>query len=380
MSWRKPVRVRDLRRTQPKDSPDTDQPQRETEQVPMQPDEMPETLVVKKYHTPKVAVIIPHYEYYAEFITDALLSVQQQTHQNLTCVVVDDCSSAGEFQKVRRAVDLLDDKRFSLIRADENKGQIPSVYRGLEETDADFVCILDPDDRYAPDFLARMLGVHLNPWVYCPVACCDQYLLNLSGGVIAGTCYHDNRIELSAGAIETEQSLLSKFGFHQFIPPTEPGWHWTSTSSIMFRSDALRYFRPFRTLPYKGEADSYCAQGAHMLGGSLFLREPLVYRGLHKKNAFIRNSIFSVYQKMPRNNANQFAELCKTGALNLCKIDAVEAFLHNGGLEMFDLSSVRQLIAAQFRGDAFDDLLRAVPQVADLFASGDGAADPAGAP
>jgi glycosyltransferase involved in cell wall biosynthesis len=212
--------------------------------------------VVSKYHAPLIAVIIPHYEYYADFITDALLSVRQQTHGNFSCIVVDDGSSAGSFQTIRRAVEALEDKRFSVVRSEENRGQVPAVYRGLEETDADFACILDPDDRYRPDFLERMLSLHLNPWVFCPVASCDQYLLNLRGGVISGTYYHDNRLELSPEEVERELSQFSRYGFHKFTPPIEPGWHWTSTSSMMFRSDALKYLRPFRKLSYNVIADA----------------------------------------------------------------------------------------------------------------------------
>ncbi len=318
--------------------------------------------MVNKYHTPQIAVIIPHYEHYADFITDALLSVQQQTHTNFICVVVDDCSSAETFLKVNNAVEMLGDERFRLIRADENRGQIPSVYRGLDETRTDFACILDPDDRYTPQFLEKMLALHLNSWVFCPVASCDQYLLNLHAGLVSGTSYHDNRLELSPEDIEKEMAQYASFGFHKFTPPTEPGWHWTSTSSIMFRTDALRHIKPFKTLLYKGSADDYFAQGAHMMGGSLFLRQSLVYRGLHQNNYFMTGPIFSVFQKRGRTGA--------VPRMQVCKADALEAFLHNGGLDVFELGNVRDLIAAQFRGAEFEDLLRAVPQLAEILGSG----------
>lgn len=319
----------------------------------------PEGSVVAKYHKPQIAVIIPYYNGYSAFIADALQSVKEQTHDNFVCVVVDDCSDAENHAAARAAVEEMKDRRFKLLRAPRNEGQIAAVFRGLEETSTDFACILDPDDRYAPEFLERMLALHLNHWVIAPIASCDQYLLNLNGGgVVAGTYYHDNRLELSAEDIAAELSTFTNFGFHRFIPPTVPGWHWTSTSAMMFRSAALRLMKPPEPLSYKGNADSYCAQGAHMMGGSLFLREALVYRGLHPQNDFITDTMFSIFQKQGRPTA--------VWRLENFRIDAFASIVKNGGLKLFDPGSVRELIAAQFLGADFDDLLRAVPEVADI--------------
>lgn len=36
-----------------------------------------------------------------------------------------------------------------------NKGQILSFYAGVKAIDADFYCLLDPDDRYLPPLLKK---------------------------------------------------------------------------------------------------------------------------------------------------------------------------------------------------------------------------------
>ena len=51
----------------------------------------------------------------------------------------------------------------------------------------------------------------------------------------------------------------------------------------MFRRAALNLMRPYRPLGYKIQADAYLAQGAHLLGGTLFLTKPLIYRGIHRR-------------------------------------------------------------------------------------------------
>ncbi len=327
--------------------------------------------VVAKYHQPQVAVIIPYYNNYAAFIAEALLSVQQQTYRHFRCILVDDRSDDQNFRAAEQAVADLGDDRFQLIRADQNRGQIPAVYLGLDQTSADFACVLDPDDRYAPTFLERMLGVHLNSWLFCPIASCDQYFLNLQGGVLTGTSADGDVNSFSLDSAEQEKARFAACGFHRFIGPQHPGWHWASTSSMMFRTAALGLIRPARELSYKVAFDGYAAQGAHMMGGSLVLREPLVYRGLHDHNDFIRKSMFSMYQTRKKDD--------RARPLSVYRTDALEAFLHNGGLTVFDADDVRDLIIAQFRGAELAELLRTLPLVAEIFGLSDADAVPADA-
>lgn len=315
--------------------------------------------LANKYHAPRIAVIIPYHDNYADLVFDALLSVRQQTYGHFTCILVDDFSRQENFDAAQRAIADIADDRFRLIRAEANLGQIPAVFLGLDAVQADFVAVLDPDDRYAPTFLERMLAVHLNSRLFCPLVSCDQYYLNLRGGVITGTSGDHDASTFDIRAAEQENASFNAFGFHRFVQPEQPGWHWSSTSSMMFRSAALKLLRPARALAYKGHFDSYCAQGAHMQGGSLVLREPLVYRGLHGHNDFLRETIFSMYQ-IRRKDDRALPQY-------RYRIDAVEAFLHNGGLEVFDQSSVRDLLIAQFRGQELPMLLRALPQVAEIF-------------
>lgn len=313
---------------------------------------------MSKLHAPRVAIIIPHYNHYSEFLADALFSVQEQTHENFSCIVVDDCSVDEHYQIAKSAVQSLGDERFRLIRAPENRGQIPSVFLGLKEVTADFTCILDPDDRYTPDFLTKMLSVHINARLMCPLASCDQYFVRLGDGIISGTS-HNNQRDYSAEATEEEARTYAQYGFHRFVAPDVRGWHWTSTSAMMFRTDALRLIAPVKTLAYKGLADNYCAHGTHMMGGSLVLREPLVYRGIHSRNDFMNEVVFSIYHNPAR---PEFTDM-----ENVAKIDVLEAFLKNGGLELFDPELVQGLIIAQFQGAEFIRLLRTVPQVAEIF-------------
>ena len=64
---------------------------------------------------------------------------------------------------------------------------------------------------------------------------------------------------MASGAAEIERQMFTEFGFHRYIPPIEEGWHSTTTSSMMFRTDALKLIKPNRKLAYKGHGDAYFA-------------------------------------------------------------------------------------------------------------------------
>lgn len=312
---------------------------------------------VSKFHAPRVAVIIPHFNY-SDFIGDALLSVQEQTHTNFVCIVVDDQSTQAHFERANDEVAKLNDSRFTLVRQAENLGMVPAVYRGLDDTDAAFMAVLDPDDRYAPEFIAKMLAVHLNPYVYCPLASCDQHLLKLGDGIITSTLHTNGAEYLDSEAREIAEKSFAAFGFHRLVSPLEPGWHWTTTSSMMYRADAVRLIRPNRKLEYKGHADAYLANGCHMLGGSLLLRQPLVYRGVHDSNDFLAPVIFSMFQKQEKQGAIFRSDMAKR--------DVVEAFLANGGLDWFSASDLAEIINAHFTIDEIAKLVSDIPALSQI--------------
>lgn len=316
-----------------------------------------EASVVAAYHQPAISVIIPHHDL-SEFLEDALLSVQQQSYGNLCCVLVDDASEAKHAVRARNAVDSLNDRRFRFVQAPVNRGMVHAIYRGIEEAPATFTCVLDPDDRYAPEFLERMLAVHLNRVAFAALACCDQYLYQIGYGIITGTERTNGLETFATGADAAEQECFRSCGFHRFVTPLEAGWHWSSTSSMMFRTEALRLIRPGKELSYKGQGDDYCANGAHMLGGSLLLREPLVYRGLHDRNDFISRHVMSMWQRRQRDGAIPMSAIAK--------IDVVEAFLANDGLKYFDPVNIREVLLAQFGDVELDRLKAAVPAARQL--------------
>lgn len=256
---------------------------------------VPATLDRQAWHRPLVSIIITHHNYSA-YLEDALLSVADQTHAHWECVVIDDGSDTTHRERATEIVHrfkMTMPGNWALRALSANAGQIPAFYAGLKVTSGEFVCLLDPDDRYAPEFLAEMVRAHLNEVIYCPIACCDQRLL--AGESLLTGCYshHQRQFVLKGGTTDIPPDPAARL-LH--IPAAVSGWHWSSTSAMMFRRAALRYLRPNKRLGYRGSADSYLANGAHMLGGTLFLTRPLVYRSLHPDNAYLTQHVFASAQ------------------------------------------------------------------------------------
>lgn len=289
--------------------------------------------------SPLISIIITHYNY-AEYVQEAISSIINQTHNNWECVVVDDASELSQRTKLAMIVESFGDNRIRLEQHATNKGQVPAFFTGMSKTTGDFVCLLDPDDRYAPTFLEEALAAHMYIGVMCPILSTEQILVT-DRGVIGSGLRGDIGIAMARNIGRYFALDLPEKPRLLYIPATQRGWHWTSTSAMMFRRAALNYLRPIKSLAYKGCADGYLGQGAHVLGGTLFLQKGLVYRTIHSRNDWITAEIYSSFQNKQRPGAFQWAKVAFD--------DAVEAIRANG-LPEIEQARVEKEIVGRRRG------------------------------
>jgi glycosyltransferase involved in cell wall biosynthesis len=105
---------------------------------------------------PLVSIIIPFYNK-KDTINRSVESVLKQTYTNWELIIVDD--------KSEPPLDVNEDWKFQKIiclKNQDNLGPGLSRQRGLDMAKGEFICFLDSDDYWLPDFLTKSLNAHMN--------------------------------------------------------------------------------------------------------------------------------------------------------------------------------------------------------------------------
>lgn len=102
--------------------------------------------------TTRFSVIVTCYNYKA-FVEEAVESALTQTRAPAQVIVVDDGSTDGCTQLLKDRYG--NDPRVTLL-CGENGGQLVAFQRGVSVANGDVICFLDADDRWAPDYLAKI--------------------------------------------------------------------------------------------------------------------------------------------------------------------------------------------------------------------------------
>lgn len=109
-----------------------------------------------------VSVIIPVYNGYPS-LKYAVTSLFRQTYPHWECVIVND----GSTDATKEYLDSLPTDRFTIHHFDRNKGRPFARQKALELARGEFISMLDADDIYHPEKLARQVDVmENNPDVY----------------------------------------------------------------------------------------------------------------------------------------------------------------------------------------------------------------------
>lgn len=101
-----------------------------------------------------VSIVMPAYNSVA-YIEKAIRSVMAQTYAEWHLLVLDDGSTDGTVETVRRLAE--EDARISLICNKENCGAADTRNRGMDLCDEGYVAFLDSDDLWHPDKLAMQV-------------------------------------------------------------------------------------------------------------------------------------------------------------------------------------------------------------------------------
>jgi len=101
-----------------------------------------------------VSIIMPAYNA-AEFIEEAIRSVQNQTVDNWELLVIDD-GSKDNTKEIVKSISVKDN-RIRLLANEKNMGVAKSRNRGLDICRGNYVALLDSDDYWLPQLLEKLL-------------------------------------------------------------------------------------------------------------------------------------------------------------------------------------------------------------------------------
>lgn len=104
---------------------------------------------------PLVSIVTPVYN--AErFLTDTIMTVQDQTYQNWEWLLVDDKSSDSSVETIKKAQKA--DKRIKLVSMAQNGGAAKARNAGIEAAQGKYLAFLDADDLWSAAKLERQVS------------------------------------------------------------------------------------------------------------------------------------------------------------------------------------------------------------------------------
>jgi glycosyltransferase involved in cell wall biosynthesis len=254
---------------------------------------------------PSISVVVTCYNC-RDYIGDAIRSVARQTFADFDCVVVDDASTDDSAAVVQKTLEELADPRFSQLRLDKNVGQTGATRRGLAATRATFVCFLDSDDLWHPDFLERQLAAHLNETYAVGFTACNARLIDGQGKLIAGCVYwfgKDRAVADRDAFVPIEPARVPKLDLaantarwqkqtpYRLYTKRVVHWVWVSTSSMMFRRSLIDLVFPDDDEAFRLHMDFYVVVMAQMVAGSLLIDDALYSYRLHGRNGAADNPV-----------------------------------------------------------------------------------------
>ncbi len=180
---------------------------------------------------PMFSIVVPVYNR-ADKIMPTLASLQAQTLRDFEALIVDDGSKDGE--ALEAAVAGLGDDRFRYIRT-PNRGASAARNTGFDAARAAYVALLDSDDQFLPEKLAR--GAEVLAGCDEPVMLFTQIAMDRGGGT-----YWMKPPRGPAPGERIDEYMLCGRG-------------WTPTSTMILPTDVARQVRFDESLPSSQDTD-----------------------------------------------------------------------------------------------------------------------------
>lgn len=220
-----------------------------------------------------VSAVVPVFNH-ERYVRECLLSLLNQTWEDLELVVIDDVSSDGSFERVEAfANQPVAKDRFSRILVERNEinlGAAATINKAIEKTTGQMIMIVNSDDLYAPSRVARC------------IAELERGSEMVFTGIKAIDCNGKQVFAPEAWALQSENRNVTSFptistsliGMNRAI----------STGNFCFTRELFNSAGPFRNLRYCHDWDFILS--ATLISEPVFVSEELYLYRLHDTNSF----------------------------------------------------------------------------------------------
>src|SRR6478672_396792 len=162
----------------------------------------------------KIGCIIPSYNH-AKYIVEAVRSVLRQTLPPERLVIIDDGSQDDSVDLIRA----FNDPRIHLVQQ-KNQGAHVALTRGLEiSKDCRFISVLNSDDRYHPERMARC-AAFLERHPETSLVCSRVRLIDESGVPVGRHDGRQRRINRIWSNLRKTKDLAGSLGYGNFTKTT----------------------------------------------------------------------------------------------------------------------------------------------------------------
>jgi glycosyltransferase involved in cell wall biosynthesis len=265
---------------------------------------------------PLVSIVTPSYNQ-AAFLEEAIRSVLEQDYEPVEYVVVDDGSTDGSSEIIRRYEDSL-----AWWTRQENAGQVAALNRGFARTSGAYMGYLNSDDTLLPGAVSRMveeLERDADLWlVYGDALYTDEtsrrtgYLASREFDVVEMVRRADNHVVQPS-------TLWRREAWDRFGPLNEDGWYFFDFEFFLrFPPERVRRIpEPLSTYRIHSEAKSTGAAASRLardharLAETFFASDALpdaarAVAGVGRSNAYLLGAEFA-YEGLDLARARRYA-------------------------------------------------------------------------
>lgn len=119
-------------------------------------------------HMPKVSVCLAVYKTNPIYLNDCLSSILNQSFTDFELLIVDDCPSDTECEKIIKS---FNDKRIKYFRNEKNLGISQTRNKLLDLSEGEYIAVMDHDDISLPNRLEKEVA-YLDAHPECGVVSC----------------------------------------------------------------------------------------------------------------------------------------------------------------------------------------------------------------